>query len=158
MKRAIFTVILLMGLTVGAAAEEHPIQLSLFNPIQIFPETDAITGVRLNIYGKNTTLTGLDLGFIHHLTTGHSKGVQFGLVGWVEADMSGWQNCMVNINKGTFTGLQWGTVNYTGHAKGMMLGFVNYAESMHGLQIGLVNIIREGAGFFPVLPIINWSF
>jgi len=139
-------------------AEERPIQLALLAPIQIFPEGDAVAGVRLSLlYGKNAYVSGLDWGLVSHCTSGMSKGVQFGFVGLVEADFLGWQSTAVNITKGNFEGFQWGVVNYAGHANGLQLGFVNYALSMKGLQIGLVNIIKQG-GQFPVFPIVNWSF
>lgn len=139
-------------------AQEKPIQLSLLSPIQLVPEGNAISGVRLSLlYGKNKYVTGLDWGLVSHCTSGMSKGVQFGVVGYVEGDFMGWQSSVVNYTKGNFEGLQWGFVNYAGHANGLQLGFVNYAMTMHGLQIGLVNIIKQG-GQFPVFPIVNWSF
>jgi hypothetical protein len=139
-------------------AQEKSIQLSLFSPIQLVSERNAIAGVRLSLlYGKNTYVSGLDWGLVSHSTSGISKGVQFGLVGIDEADFSGWQSTAVNITKGNFEGFQWGVVNYAGHASGFQLGLVNYALSMKGLQIGLVNIIKKG-GQFPVFPIVNWSF
>jgi hypothetical protein len=141
-----------------AHAEVRPIQLSLVAPVQIFPEEDDIAGVRFNlIYGRNVSVTGVDLGFINHCMGGVSKGFQYGLVGLVESDFVGWQNNAVNITRGDFEGLQWGFMNYAGYANGLQLGFVNYAERMKGLQIGLVNIIKKG-GQFPVFPIVNWSF
>ena len=139
-------------------AQEKPIQLALFAPIQLVPEENAISGIRLSLlYGKNTSVTGLDWGLVSHSTSGRSVGVQFGFVGLVEADFMGWQNTWVNYTKGNFEGFQWGVVNYAGHASGLQLGFVNYAVTMKGLQIGLVNIIKQG-GQFPVFPIVNWSF
>ncbi len=135
------------------SAQDKPIQLALFNPIQIFDENTSITGLRINLlYGKNRTITGLDWGLVNHTTSGVSKGVQFGLVGIVEADFMGWQDNGVNITNGKFEGLQWGFVNYAGTVSGVQIGFVNYAANMtKGLQIGLVNIIRQG-GQFPVVP------
>lgn len=139
-------------------AAEKPIQLSLFSPIQLVPEEDAVSGVRLSLlYGRNKYVTGFDWGFVSHSTSGMSKGAQFGGVGLVEADFMGWQSNVVNITKGNFEGFQWGFVNYAGHASGFQLGLVNYAVSMKGLQIGLVNIIKQG-GQFPIFPIVNWSF
>lgn len=139
-------------------ATEKPIQLSLFSPIQLVPEDEAISGVRLGLlYGRNKYVTGLDWGLVMHSTSGTSKGAQFGFVGYVEADFTGWQNTAFNVTKGNFEGFQWGIVNYAGHASGFQLGLVNYAGSMKGLQIGLVNIIKQG-GQFPVFPIVNWSF
>jgi hypothetical protein len=148
----------LFASTLPATAVERPIQLSLVTPVQVFPETDEITGIRLNlIYGRNTSVTGLDIGLANHCTGGVSKGLQQGLVSIVDADFVGWQNGFVNVTHGNFEGLQYGLVNYAGHASGLQLGIVNYAERLKGLQIGLVNIIQQG-GQFPVFPIINWSF
>lgn len=139
-------------------AQSKPIQLALFTPVQIFPEENPISGVRLNlIYGRNISVTGLDLGLVNHTTKDLAKGVQFGLVGLVDSDFVGWQNNWINITKNNFEGFQWGTVNYANFANGIQLGIVNYTGSMKGLQIGLVNIIKEG-GAFPFFPIVNWSF
>ena len=152
----IFVMSLLLSSSVFA--KENPIQVSLFNPVQIFPEGDAITGLRINIlYGRNTTVKGLDIGLVNHNTSGVSKGLQYGFVGIVDADFVGWQDNAVNIVKKNFEGFQSGIVNYAHHASGVQFGFVNYAVSMKGLQIGLVNIIKQG-GAFPVFPIVNWSF
>jgi hypothetical protein len=141
------------------SAQDKPVQLALFNPIQIFSENTSITGLRINlIYGKNTSVSGLDMGLINHLTSGVSKGLQFGLVGIIESDFMGWQDNGINITKGKFEGLQWGVVNYAGTMSGLQLGLVNYAENMtKGLQIGLVNIIKHG-GQFTFFPIVNWAF
>jgi hypothetical protein len=139
-------------------AQTKPIQLSLFSPIQIFSEDTAISGIRLSLlYGKNTSVTGLDWGLVNHTTSGQSLGIQFGLVGLSDADFKGLQDNFVNVTKGNFEGLQWGFVNYANYAHGLQLGFINYANSMKGLQIGLLNFIETG-GIFPVFPIVNWSF
>ena len=139
-------------------AQTKPIQLALFSPVQIFPEDTAISGIRINLlYGKNTSITGLDWGLVNHTTSGQSLGVQFGLVGLADGDFKGLQDNFVNVTHGDFEGLQWGFVNYANYANGLQLGFINYANSMKGLQIGLLNFIKTG-GFFPVFPIVNWSF
>jgi hypothetical protein len=154
----------LIGLLVLAAipaegsAEEQAIQLSLFNPLQIRPEDTAIKYFRFNlIYGRNTSLVGLDLGLVNHLTAGESQSLQIGMANWVDADIKGLQYGLLNITKGNFTGWQWGFVNSSGHAKGLMLGFINVADSMYGLQVGLINVIKEG-GMLPFFPIFNFSF
>jgi len=139
-------------------AQNRPIQLALVTPIQIFPEDNSITGVRLNLlYGRNVSVWGLDLGLANHTTAGTFKGWQHGLVGIADANFMGWQDCGVNVTNGKFEGLQWGIVNYANAMSGFQLGLVNYARTMEGLQIGLVNVIRQG-GQFPVFPIVNWSF
>jgi len=139
-------------------AQDKPIQVSLFTPVQIFPEQTPITGVRLSIlYGRSVSVTGLDVGLVNHTTTGESMGLQYGIVGMTEHNFRGWQDNFVNIVQNEFEGLQMGVVNYAESASGLQLSIVNYAGSMHGLQIGLVNIIKRN-GAFPVFPIVNWSF
>lgn len=154
----VLATLVLLCLPPLTSAQSKPVQLSLFTPIQLFPEDTEISGIRLSlIYGRNVAVTGLDLGLVNHTTTGKFLGVQFGLVGLADTDFKGFQDNMVNVVKRDFEGFQWGFVNYAHYANGFQLGFVNYAESMKGLQIGLVNIIKQG-GQFPVFPIINWSF
>ena len=154
---AMFLIVLAAGPAIGQE-KAKPIQLSLFAPIQLVPEDNAISGLRLGLlYSRNTSVSGLDLGLVTHNTAGNSLGVQFGLVGLVDANYTGWQDCFVNVTRGDFEGLQWGFVNHARHANGLQLGFVNYAGTLKGLQIGLVNIIKQG-GQFPVFPIVNWSF
>ena len=154
-----FLLILFSALGTNVKAQERPVQVSLFTPVQIFPENYKITGLRLNIiYGSNASVSGLDIGLINHTTTGVSKGVQWGLVSINDDSFMGWQNNFVNITKSKFEGFQWGFVNYGGTVSGFQLGFVNFAETMDkGLQIGLINIIKHG-GQFPFFPIVNWSF
>lgn len=158
--RIILAILVLVFLAAAApaSAEEKPVQLSLFTPIQIVPEEDSVSALRINlIYGRNTSVRGFDLGIINHTTTGLSKGVQVGFVSLADADFLGFQYSFVNVTRNDFEGFQWGFVNYAGNGRGLQLGFFNYAETMHGLQIGLINVIREG-GVMPVLPIVNWSF
>ncbi len=152
-------VILVITLLVQPAlAQRKPVQLSFVTPIQIVPDDYGVSVMRLSLlYGRNTNVSGLDWGLVSHCTSGMSKGVQFGLVGMVDADFTGFQATAVNITRHNVEGFQWGIVNYAGHANGLQLGIVNYAVSMKGLQIGLVNIIKQG-GQFPVFPIVNWSF
>ncbi len=142
-----------------SGADSKPIQLALMTPIQIFSKETAIGGFRLNLlYGKNTTVSGFDLGLVNHITEGVSKGVQFGFLNMDMADYSGWQLAgIVNMTGGTVTGLQMGMVNYATHASGVQFGFINYAGTLSGLQIGLVNIVEKDSTF-PVFPIVNWNF
>ncbi len=146
-----------MSLSSLAQAQDKPIQLSLLAPIQLVDEGSAITGLRLSlIYGKNTSVTGLDWGLINHTTSGMSSGIQWGLVGLNEGDFKGWQGNFVNITAGSVEGLQWGFFNQANYVNGVQIGFVNSTNTMKGLQIGLLNFIKKG-GQFPVFPIVNWS-
>jgi hypothetical protein len=154
----VFVVCIVILTATPVLAQNRPIQLALVTPIQIFPESDSITGIRLNLlYGRNVSVTGLDIGLVNHTTTGKFKGLQYGLVGLSDSDFGGWQDCFVNITNKKFEGFQSGWVNFADYMSGFQLGLVNYAKTAKGLQIGLVNIIRQG-GQFPVFPIVNWSF
>jgi hypothetical protein len=139
-------------------SQDKPIQLALFNPVQLFPENTSVTGLRLSLlYGKNNTVTGIDIGLVNE-TTSVQKGIQWGLVGLTKGGFTGFQTNFVSISKGNFEGLQWSFVNHhSGHFNGLQLSFVNYTTTLKGLQIGLINIISQG-GFMPIFPIFNFSF
>ena len=139
-------------------AQENPIQLSLFNPVQIVPASESVSGIRLNlIYTKNVNVTGLDLGLVNE-TTGKQLGVQWGFVNLTDGGFTGWQSGAVNVTHGGSVGLQTGWVNYhMGHFNGLQFSIVNYSATLKGLQLGLINIIGEG-GFLPVFPIFNFDF
>lgn len=154
----VLCILVFVSATPTVWAQSRPIQLSLVTPIQIFPETDSIAGFRFNLlYGRNVSVTGLDMGLVNHVTTGSFIGLQHGLVNVVDSDFMGGQHGGVNVTQGRCEGVQWGMVNYANEMSGVQFGFVNYARKMKGFQIGLVNIIRQG-GQFPVFPIVNWSF
>jgi hypothetical protein len=153
----LFPIILIFLSATNLFAQEKPIQLALFNPIQIFPENTSIAGLRINlIYGKNASVTGLDWGFVNS-TTGIQKGVQFGFVNLTDGGVTGWQHGFVNVSKGNSLGLQSGGVCWhQGHFNGLQFSVVNYAATLEGIQIGLINIIGSG-GFMPVFPIFNFD-
>jgi hypothetical protein len=135
-----------------------PIQLSLFNPIQIVPESESVSGFRFNlIYGKNANVTGLDLGLVNK-STGMQEGIQWGGVNITDGGVTGWQSGFVNVSKGSSVGLQTGVVNHhQGHFQGLQFSVVNYAATLKGLQLGIINIIGEG-GFLPAFPLFNFDF
>ncbi len=147
-----------------------PIQIALWNPVQIFPEETSVMGVRLNIlYGVNRNVTGIDIG-IGNRTTGDQKGFQYGLVGFTEGGFWGWQDNFFNYSEKfygfqsgfyngaeTATGFEWGFVNITEDMHGLQLGVFNMTQTLYGLQIGIINVVRQKEEF-PILPIVNWSF
>lgn len=160
-----------------ATTAQAPIQVSLFPPAQIVPETDAVSGLRLGLYARNRAMTGLDLGVAMH-TTADATALQISLVNVVEGDFTGAQvgwgvgASLANVTRGYMQGFQLGLYNGAGAAQGFQWGLVNnvdrriqgfqlslvnIAEDMHGLQVGLINIIRSKDSF-PVLPLVNWKF
>lgn len=153
----LIVIIFIMTLA-NLAADSSPLQLALFNPIQLVPEGNAISGIRLNIYGKNISLSGVDIGIINHLGTGDSKGLELGTVNFIEGNFYGIQwGDLCNYTTQNFQGFQMAPINYARNMNGFQLGFLNYCENMIGLQIGIINIIHNG-GILPIMPIINWNF
>lgn len=141
----------------SSVAQTKPVQIALVNPIQIFPESTPIEGVRWNLlYGRNIAMTGLDFGLVNHVGSGGFTGVQFGLVNLDDGDVKGIQWSAVNIARMNVEGAQLGWFNSAGYVHGIQISLVNYAGKMKGVQLGIVNIIDEG-GMFPVFPILNWS-
>ena len=53
------------------------LELALWPQAQLVKQSDSIAGIRLNLYGRNQDVRGLDLGFIHE-KTGDFSGVSLG--------------------------------------------------------------------------------
>ena len=95
-----------------AQSADEPFEFALFSPLQARGPDSAIQVLRLSlIYGENVSVKGLDIGLVMRNTGGESKGLQWGLVGFVEGDFVGLQNAAVNVVEGTITGMQWGLYN-----------------------------------------------
>ena len=140
----------------SASAQGSPVQLALFNPVQIVPEKESVSGFRLSlIYGKNDNMNGFDWGLVTK-TTGRFTGVQWGFVGTVDKDFEGWQANFVSLTEGSFSGLQMGFYSSSHFVNGLQFGLINSAGSMKGIQLGLLNFIKQG-GFMPFFPIVNWG-
>lgn len=139
-----------------AAAADKPVNLSVFTPLSLAKPTDSVSAFRFNlIYGKNTSVRVVDLGFINQTTTA-SNGLQWAALNYNEGTFSGLQLGAINYNKGAAGGLQWGGFNYSGTASGLQLALVNYAEQLDGFQIGVLNIAKRG-GMFPLMVFANWK-
>ncbi len=92
------TLALSAGVTDLEAQAQHPINLALVTPIQIYNAEDVIKGFRLNlIYGRNAAVTGLDIGLVNHVA-GPVRGVQFGLVNMTDSGV-GFQWGGINLNR-----------------------------------------------------------
>lgn len=151
----------------GIARADNFFQASLWAPEpQLVDSTEDVSGIRLQVYGENRNVTGLDIGFAHSTTGdfkglgglftiynhvgGSTTGVQWGLFNRTEGPVTGWQGGWVNYNTGELTGLQTGIVNWnhldTVNVTGVQLGFVNAAKHVHGVQLGLVNFAETLKG------------
>ncbi len=156
---------------VPAAAQEKPIQIALFTPVQIVPENQGVSVIRLNfIYSVNKSVKYFDWGLVNMTSGGPSAGVQWAFISINKGSFTGWQSSLAAVTQGPFVGLQsgfftsagqgegvqWSAINTAANWRGLQFGLVNYAPQMHGVQIGLINIIKSG-GQFPIFPIVNWG-
>jgi len=140
-----------------AVTSTRPIQLALVPDVQLIPQDESISGFRLNIYGCNQDVTGVDIGLVHQ-ANGNFMGAEFGIVNMVDGDSSGMQLAGIySDTKSHMTGWQVGMGTHAGYMKGVQLGFVNMADDMTGIQIGIVNIINSKTEW-KVMPLINAKF
>jgi len=146
----------------GASPEQSsgstkPIQLALIPEVQLVPEHESIGGLRLNIYGCNQNVTGVDIGFVHE-TKENFAGVGFGVVSLIHGEGRGLQlNCIYSEATKRMSGLQVGIFNHSGSMHGVQIGLVNIADDMTGIQIGLWNEIKTKE-MWNVLPLFNAAF
>lgn len=161
----LFVVASLLVVLAGLSRAEQPVQLALFAPdLQLVNEDESIRGLRLNIYGRNKEMIGLDLGFVHE-TKENFGGVSLGLGSMVGADMyglqwswiysrttgaiHGWssgiltragkgsrgiQTAVVALNDADFTGVQLSCI------------YNDVQDKLTGVQIGLVNHAIDARG------------
>ncbi len=162
MKRIVVLVLLALVATPQfvRAEDVKPIQLAVFNPIQLVPEGDSIKGGRLSVfYTVNKDVSGLSLVWLGvNRATGDVNGVEIGLGNWVEGSAYGGQLGIVNHAGKRFVGLQYGMVNVTeGDLSGLQWGLVNWTEGfMHGIQAGVVNV-SKGQSVGLDLGVVNYS-
>jgi hypothetical protein len=147
------------ALAVSAHAEAF-FQASLWAPEpQLVPATEDVSGIRLQIYGENRNVRGVDIGFGHSTTGdfvgfgglftlynhvgGSTTGVQMGILNYTEGHVLGWQSGWFNVSTAKVTGLQTALVNWndiaTADVAGVQFGFINAAKHVHGLQFGFIN-------------------
>ncbi len=163
-KRILVLVLALLSLIAipwfAGAKEAKPVQLAVFNPVQLVPEEDSIKGVRLSLfYTINKNVTGLSLVWLGvNRATGDVNGVEIGLGNWVEGSSYGGQVGILNRAGKRFVGLQYGMANVVeGDLSGIQWGLVNWTEGfMHGFQAGVVNV-SKGQSIGAELGVVNYS-
>jgi hypothetical protein len=137
MKKIILFACMLVFFVSSQAMASQAIQLSLTPDIALHPRGTRIEGASLNIWGENPQ-TSFALGFINGFDD-MSKGFGLGLFNYSDS-YTGVQWGCVNYTSGSFFGWQAGFFDYTsGVVQGLQTGFVNYAGQLRGVQLGLVN-------------------
>lgn len=160
---AVFLMLAVLSPAMAQDAATKPIQLAVFNPVQMVPEEESIKGLRLSLfYTVNQDMTGFSYAFLGvNRTTGDVKGVEWGLGNWTEGSFYGWQaglgsytkerfvgwqGGLAAVSEGDFTGLQSGGVTWSEGSffHGWQAGWlVNYSSGdFVGLKTGLVNIAK----------------
>jgi len=176
MKKAFYCTILVVlvimtALLSTAYGDVKPIQLSVWDTVQLYDASTQIHGLRLSIYGVNEQVHGVDWGIVPKVTGdflgwqcgvinivgGNATCYQGGIVNLVEGDFLGWQSGAVNVNKSLTVGLQTALFNKTESMRGVQFGVINITETLYGLQLGIINLNNSGNPF-KFLPIVNFSF
>ena len=136
MKKLLSSLVLLGVMAGGALAQDTwPVDFSFVD--WIYRPAD-VAGLRLGIpYGKNDSVTGIDIGLFGKADYEWAISVN-ALYSGVRDEMGGIQISCVN-EAGHLTGLQVGLWNQASTAEGMQIGVLNLADQVEGLQIGLVN-------------------
>ncbi len=122
----IFFVLMILLPSVAFSWIWTPLQLSFWDPIQLFPENFNIYGIRMNLpYGSNQNVTGIDIGGMNVTIQGQTGG-QLGLMNLSE---DSWGGCG-------------GVMNYTNNLHGVQFGLLNTAQKFStGVQVaGLMNL------------------
>jgi hypothetical protein len=142
----------------GAGPEVvKPLQLALVPTVQLVPQDQSIRGLRLNIYGDNQNMSGVDIGLMHE-TKDRFSGVGFGLLNIAHGETRGLQfSGIYSGADGRMSGLQVGMVNRSANIHGLQIGLANFADDMTGIQIGLWNEIKSKEQW-QIVPIINAAF
>lgn len=137
--------LLLLFSVAPTGAATRPLQAALCCPIQVHAPEQSIRGLRLDLgYGKNSHVTGLDLGLVNH-TTGDETAMQASLLGLVKGHMSGVQYGFIHT-AGQLSGCQWGFAGIAGNMEGAQVGCFNITGSATGLQWGVFDIAGDCAG------------
>lgn len=149
-----------------------PVNLALFNPTQILPESWDVMGMRLTaLLGVNHSVTGLDIAGVFTRTDGDLTGIQIGGINDVNGTSMAIQVGGFNVTKELF-GMQVsglasraidggggvqisGIYNNSDALSGLQIGLLNIAGEMKGLQLGLLNFNKNG--FLPIFPFFNFG-
>lgn len=165
MKKLLAALVGVMGVS-GVMASE-PIQLSLTPDFAIYDRSERIEGFSLSIWGENPQ-SALAIGLVNG-STGDSVGLSVGLLNYADT-YTGLQWGLVNYTTGDFAGWQGGfclglvgsVVNYTGGTMtGFQCGIVNYAGNLNGFQLSFVNYadkVEAGVqiGIVNIMPQNEW--
>jgi len=124
--------VVLTAVFLAGCRTSTPLQVALYDPVQLVDRNHDVNGVRLNLpYGRNRNLRGLDVGVFNRVDN-QVVGIQASLLSCVAEDLTGMQ-----VSAGVVT------VNYAERVRGAQISFgVNPAFWTSGANIG-----NEVSGF-----------
>jgi hypothetical protein len=164
---------LIVLFSAGVGRCDSVVQLSLWAPkLQLASPERTVSGLRLQIYGRNMGMNGLDLGLANE-TTGNFAGLGVGLLNTVEGDMKGLQwsffgygrvegnvygvaSGLASVTRGDLFGLQEGCAALADqdvYGCQFALAYARSGGDHSGAQLSLVNRARRISGF--QLGIVN---
>lgn len=135
----------------GYAASLTPLQVSIWNPVQLFSQDSSVYGLRLDLpYGNNKNVYGLDIGLFNQISE-HGGGIQAGIDNGFMSSYLSWTPDQ------SFSGIRLGICNGGSNFKGFQSGLVNYYNpnvvedekggNFSGISIGGVNLSLQTTGF-----------
>jgi hypothetical protein len=114
-----------------------PLQIALWNPVQLFGEHRDVYGLRCNIlYGKNRNISGLDFGMIN--SSFNTNGIQIGGIVNHTENMTGFQFSSILNTSQNLSGFQISMANIAQEVNGLqlaLLGSTSTSGEMNGVQI-----------------------
>jgi hypothetical protein len=132
------SVLLLLAAPAATTEEVHgkPIQLALFDPVQIVPKDQGVDGFRISLfYGNNRFVNGFDLGLVN--VSDSMAGFQVIVFGGAEKQFFGWQVGGVGLAGESFAGWQLGILSAAGSVDGVQTAVFSIAtHRVHGVQLG----------------------
>jgi hypothetical protein len=166
----------------SAAFAETPFQFTAAG-LQA-PSDPDVKGMRMVLlYGKNTNVNGLDLGFAAISEAVNQKGFSFNMgLTQVTGTSTGCASSLINVHSGEDSGFNAAFINFVKNIEegvnvgflnvtddfsnvdvgglsvsdqsNVQVGFVNVTKKINRVQIGFLNFAENG--FFPVFPIFNF--
>lgn len=135
--------------TLPSSPKITPLQLSIWNPVQLAPENWDVWGLRLNLpYGKNNSVYGIDAGVVNYTTNG-GVAIQVGVIAnWCKKNtLVGVQVSPLFNGSDNFVGIQAGFANVIiGKGNAIQVGFMNgIGLDGNAMQVGFGNAMCSGA-------------
>ena len=150
------------------------LQVSLTPDAQLVSEDESVCGLRLSLpYGRNASVTGVDLGFVTDTTQDASALQLAGVCNFVDQNATGLQVAIVNSvwnqmtgcqlgllfntdNKFSGIGIAGGVNRFSEEGTGILIGGCgNYGNVLNGAQIGLCNVATYSSGL--QIGVVNWA-